>query len=136
MTIVSDPPGAAVVVNGRHIGATPVDVPSDLFVYYGCYDILLQRDGYEPLVVRQPVPPPWYEWFPLDFFSENVYPCHIKDRRVFAYHMTPPPVVPPDDLLDRANSQRARGQMVGPPCPVPAAEPPPPARLEAPVPGE
>jgi PEGA domain-containing protein len=137
MTIVSDPPGAAVTLNGHLIGATPVDVPSSLFEYYGNYDITLVADGYEPLTVRQPVPPPWYGYPFIDFFSENVVPYHYHDRRVFTYQLSAGKIVSPDELLKSANVGRARGQGIGVPAPIsttPPAETPPPVRLNTPVP--
>ena len=91
-----------------------MDVPSHLFLYYGDYDIKLVRDGYEPLLVRQSVPTPWYEYFPIEFVSENVVPWHIKDKRVFAYELSPNQIVPTEDLLRNANSLRSRGQAIGP----------------------
>ncbi len=150
MTIVSDPLGAAVTVNGRQLGAAPVDVPSLQFLYYGTYEFLLIKDGYEPLLVKQDVPPPWYGRWPFDFFAENLIPWDLKDKRVFAYQLMPTRVVPTAELLDNANSYRTRGQGIGPPLESPAALPlpspvgpggapeapsPAPVRLEAPVPG-
>jgi hypothetical protein len=129
MTIISDPPGAKVIVNGHDLGAAPVDVPSNLFIYYGNYEISLLRDGYEPLLINQAVPAPHYEWFPLDFISENLLPVHFKDRRVFTYVLPPTIEVPPDELTRRANEQRGRGQMIGAPAIItsmtPASSPPP-----------
>jgi hypothetical protein len=134
MTIVSDPPGAAVIVNGKDIGAAPVDVPSKLFTYYGDYDIVLLRDGYDPALIRQSVSPPWYQYFPLDFVSENLIPWTIRDRRVFTYRLQPAAIVPAGDLLERARMQRERARAI---VPVPeeagADELPPPARLDPPV---
>lgn len=142
MTIVTDPPGAAVIVNGKEVGAAPVDVPSKLFTYYGDYDITLLRDGYEPALIRQSVPAPWYQCFPLDFVSENLIPWHIHDRRVFTYQLQPALVVPAENLLERATLQRERARMIvpapspdavapGPDQPLPVL--PPPARLDPPV---
>lgn len=126
MTIVSDPPGAAVTVNGHDIGVTPVDVPSHLFIYYGNYDFKLFKDGYEPQLVKQAVPAPWYQCPGLDFFSENVVPWHIKDRHVFTYQLVPNTIVPTDTLVGNANNLRDRGQTIGPAF---EAMPPSPARL-------
>jgi hypothetical protein len=147
MTIISDPPGAIAIVNGHEIGPTPAEVPSNLFVYYGVYEIRLLKDGYDPLLVHQQVDPPWYEYFPLDFFSENLWPFCIRDRRVLPpYALQPTRVVPAEELLQNAASERARGQMVGVPDVglfVPAAAPavphdapPPAARLDNPLPEE
>ena len=138
MTIVSDPPGASVSLNGHLIGAAPVDVPSSLFEYYGNYDILLVADGYEPLLVRQPVPPPWYGYPLIDFVSENVVPYHIHDKRVFTFQLSPMRIVSADELRRNAEACRERGRGIGVPVPLsatpPAEPPPPPARLDAPVP--
>src|SRR5262245_50915045 len=87
MTIVSDPPGAVAFLNGRQIGATPADVPSELFIYHGTYEVTLFRDGFEPLVAKQPVPPYWYEYPLVDFISEHVWPFHVKDHRIFTYQL-------------------------------------------------
>lgn len=155
MTIVSDPPGAMATVNNQEIGATPVDVPSHHYVYNGYYDIKLVRDGYEPLLVKQAVPPRWYQVFPLEFISEDLIPWHIKDKRVFEFRLLPEPTVPSEELLRRAEAQRSRGQgighppvtpgMIAPPAsPNPPAlrrgletgpSPSPPVRLEPPVEG-
>ena len=141
MTIVSDPPGASVTVNGHLIGAAPVDVPSTLFEYYGDYDFLLIADGYEPLLVRQPVPPPWYGYPFVDFVTENVIPYHYHDNRVFTYQLMPVKIVSPDELLRNANAGRERGRGIGTPMQpssTPPPEPPPPprapARLDVPAP--
>jgi hypothetical protein len=143
MTIVSDPPGAAVIVNGKDIGAAPVDVPSKMFMYYGDYDITLLRDGFEPALIRQAVPKPWYQCFPLDFVSENLVPWHIHDKRLFSYQLQPPAMMPPENLLERANDQRMRARTIVPATPiaetVPVPRPPqpeelpPPARLGTPI---
>ncbi len=142
MTIVTDPPGAAVIVNGKEIGAAPVDVPSKMFTYYGDYEITLLRDGYEPALIRQSVPAPWYQWWPLDFVSENLIPWHIHDRRVFTYQLQPALVIPAENLLERASLQRERARAIVPAMPsaIPAPEAeqplpvlPPPARLDPPV---
>src|SRR5205823_559963 len=77
--IYTDPPGAVVMRNGKTLpGATPVD---DEFVYHGNYDFTIFAEGYETLQVHQEIPSRWYEYFPLDFFSENLIPWKIIDRR-------------------------------------------------------
>ena len=112
MTVISDPPGAQVFVNNRPIGASPAYLPSLQFLYYGNYDILLVKEGFEPLLVQQAVDPPWYEWPGIDFFSENLCPWHIKDAREFKYQLQPHRIVTPDEVLNNANSFRPRGQAI------------------------
>jgi len=85
--IESDPPGALVVANGQPIGATPVD---GHFLYYGNYHFTLIKDGYETLQVDERFRAPWYEYYPIDFFSENIVPGKIEDvRRPKPYQFVP-----------------------------------------------
>jgi hypothetical protein len=121
--VYTDPPGAMVLRNGQTLGATPVD---DHFVYYGKYKFTIFADGYETLQVEQQIEPPWYEYVGLDFFSENLIPWTIRDRRVFQYHLEPRRVPNPKELLDQAQNLRNRGiglgggsaQPVAPPMPT------------------
>jgi len=104
LTIRSNPPGARVYVGDQEIGTTPVSTD---FVYYGTRRIRLAKDGYETLVVNQPIPTPWYQIPPLDFVSENLVPGEIRDERVINYQLVPLQQVPTDQLLSRAEQLRA-----------------------------
>ena len=106
MTIRSQPAGALVYVDDYEIGTTPV---STNFTYYGTRKIRLVKDGYETLTVQQPVPTPWYEIPPLDFFSEHLTPGEVQDQRSFCYQLTPQVLVPSAQLLQRAEGLRAQG---------------------------
>jgi hypothetical protein len=133
--VYSDPPGALVYRNGVYLGATPVD---DYYVYYGKYEFVLVKDGYETLRVLQDIPAPVYEWPGLDFLSENVNPFKIRDVRSFSYTLQPLQAVRPEELRHRADELRARGQSIGAPReprPAPAGPPPLAAPVPAPPPG-
>ena len=122
MTIRSNPPGALVYVDDYQIGTTPVSTD---FVYYGTRKIRLIKDGYETLTVRQPFPIPWYEVFPLDFVTENLWPWEIRDERVVDLAMVPAGSVPAEVVVSRAELAR-RSAGSGPPTPVgPVTVPPP-----------
>ena len=122
MTIRSNPPGALVYVDDYQIGTTPVSTD---FVYYGTRKIRLVKDGFETLTVRQPFPIPWYEVFPLDFVTENLWPWEIRDERVVDLAMVPAGSVPAESVVSRAELAR-RSAGSGPPVPVqPVAVPPP-----------
>jgi hypothetical protein len=139
--ITSDPPGALVLrYNGEPIGATPAD---DHFVYYGNYHFTLIRDGYETLEVDERIAPPWYEWPPLDFVSENLVPWWIYDVRHFHYTLQPVQLPRSDEVLHRAQELRLRGRELQPftggpsssgkpPAPAPADEPAAAPRLTPP----
>ena len=108
MTINSNPPGARVLVDGNDIGLTPV---SKDFTYYGTRQITLIKDGYETRTVMQRVRTPWYQWFPFEFFSDNLLPFKVTNRHHFHYEMERSRQVPQGELLDRANSLRSETQF-------------------------
>ncbi len=110
--ITSDPPGAVVYVNNQQLGATPVD---NHFIYYGDYEFLLVKEGYETKRVVQHIPAPWYEYFLIDFFSENVWPHREIDVRRFHYQLEPLPAVRTDVLIDEAQNLRKLGLAITPP---------------------
>ena len=125
--VTTDPPGAMVLRNGQPLGQSPVD---DHFVYYGTYHFTLILDGYETLQVQQKVPAPWYEYFPIDFFSENMIPWKLRDVRRFHYKLEPRRMVNTNDLLQEAQNLRNRGISIRPPddnSPPPTPPPAPPA---------
>jgi hypothetical protein len=110
--ITTDPPGAIVYREGQPIGATPVE---DSFIYYGNYHFRIVKDGYEPLDVDEKIRPPWYEIVGIDFFSENIWPFTLRDRRCFHYTLQPQVQIRHDDLRRRAEELRGRGQCIQPP---------------------
>jgi hypothetical protein len=103
LTIRSNPPGALVYVDNYEIGTTPVSTD---FIYYGSRQIRLVKDGFETLTVLQPVPTPWYQYFPIDFFAENVVPGEIRDERVLDFVLTPQIIAQGDQLLQRGEDLR------------------------------
>ncbi len=128
--------GAVVYVDDYEIGATPV---STNFVHYGTRRIRIAKDGYETLTVEQPIPAPWYQIPPLDFFAETVIPVEIRDHRTLNYQLVPQRVVPPDQLpvgprtFARAN-MASTAVAASPPAPGPAAAMPGVAHPGSPVP--
>lgn len=128
LTIRSNPPGAFVWVDNYPIGTTPVSTD---FTYYGKRQIRLVRDGYETLTVEQKIKAPWYEWFGIDFISENLVPANIRDEQTLDFNMVPQQVPSSPQLQARAEELRAssQAQRYVPPMPVvppPGAVPPPP----------
>ena len=105
MTIRSNPPGALVYVDNYEIGTTPV---STNFTYYGTRKIQLVRDGYETLTEHRTIPPPWYQIPPLDFFTENLIPGTLRDRRTLNYQLVPKAVVPTEQLPGRGEELRSQ----------------------------
>jgi len=109
MTIRSNPPGALVYVDDYEIGTTPA---STSFTYYGTRKIRIVKDGYETLTVMQRFDPPWYEFFPIDFVSENVVPWELRDTRTIDFQLVPQRVVPTEQLLQRGENLRQRRRLL------------------------
>jgi len=120
--VTTDPPGAIVLRNYQQIGAAPAD---DHFVYYGKYHFTVIKDGYETLQVDEVLKTPWYEYFPLDFISENLVPWKVHDVRRFHYHLEPARTPNTAELLKQAQELRMKRQSIGAPAaPVPMAAAP------------
>ena len=104
MEITSEPAGATVIVSDVEKGVTPVTVD---FTWYGDYDIILRKDGYETLKTHARIDPPWYELPVLDFFSA-LAPWTYHDNCYLHYPLetyTPPS---DDGLVDRAGRMKER----------------------------
>lgn len=104
LVIKSDPPGATVFINGRDSGKTPL---TKQFDFYGSREIVLRMEGRES--VRKVVSPgvPWFEFFPLDFFFEIIFPLTLRDRHEYSLSLPPLPERPPHDILERAGKVKA-----------------------------
>jgi len=118
LLIRSNPPGALVYVDEFEVGKTPITVD---YEYYATRNIRLVKDGHETIVDTVSVPPPWYEYPGIDFFSENIVPARITDARVLEYKLPPKIIVPSDQLLSRAESLRVNARSTGLISPPPAA---------------
>lgn len=104
MKIRSDPPGAVVVVNDEEVGVTPAQVS---FLWYGDYEIILRRAGYQTLRTHHRVHPPWYQLPPFDFFAEVLWPGMISDRHELPEYVLQPLERPRvEDLVQRAAALR------------------------------
>ncbi|MEE2912443.1 MAG: PEGA domain-containing protein [Planctomycetota bacterium] len=105
ISISSNPSGALVWVNDREVGRTPVEFE---FLYYGEYDLRLERDDYEPIMTTQWAKSPVWDLPIVDLFAEVVAPG--REAKVFWNFE----LEPRDDnsalLLYRANRFRRQAQ--------------------------
>jgi hypothetical protein len=132
-TVLSNPPGAMVLENGHEVGPTPAIRP---FNYHGKYRFTILANGYQTLVVDEPICAPWYAYPPLDFIAENLLPIYIRDHREFRYNLQPLEVVPPEVVKEAATQLRERGLSTGTAPVVPAGAPCPPPGQALPAPGQ
>jgi hypothetical protein len=66
-----------VYVSSVEVGRTPVTID---FTWYGDYEVVLRKEGYETLKTSVKLDPPLYELPGVDFFSE-IAPWTYHDRR-------------------------------------------------------
>lgn len=110
LTVRSEPPGAMVVVNDEEIGASPAKFS---FLWYGDYEIILRKPGYETLTTFHRVPVPWHQFPPFDFVAEVLLPGTIRDTRETPLYVMKPRVEPSvPDLINNAEKTRAEAGAV------------------------
>jgi hypothetical protein len=118
LMVDSEPQGALVTLNGREVGRTPMTTD---FTFYGKYDVVLRKEGYETLKTTGKVNAPIYQIPPIDLFAELI-PLNFKDRQKLTYTLTPAPEGPVDSqaIIERAESMQG---MLGSSKFVPATQP-------------
>ncbi len=99
VTINTEPKGAIVWLNDKEVGRTPVRVP---FKWYGDYDVIIRKEGYETLKTHRKLVRPWYEYIPLDLFAEVFTPAVIHDDHFWEFSLEREKSVDEGQLLKRA----------------------------------
>jgi hypothetical protein len=111
MKIDSDPQGARVFVNDEEVGVTPAKFS---FLWYGDYDLILRKDGYETLKTHYRIDAPWYQYPPIDLVAECLIPTTIKDEHVLpTYRLKPASLPPVHEAVERAVQLRERALQEG-----------------------
>jgi hypothetical protein len=120
LLITSEPAGALVSVNDVEVGRTPVEAD---FTFYGDYDVVLTKDGFEPLRERKTARAPVWEYPPFDLVASAV-PATIEKE--VKWHFVLQPALETTQtsqeleagMLERARA--VRGQIT---VPEPAPQP-------------
>jgi hypothetical protein len=104
MKIDSDPQGARVFVNDREVGVTPAKFS---FLWYGDYDIILRREGFQTLKTSYRIDAPWYQYPPFDLITECLVATTIRDEHVLpTYKLEPAPTPEIPRVVERAVQTR------------------------------
>ncbi len=104
LEIHSNPEGALISLNDQEVGRTPATVP---FTFYGTYDVILRKEGYETLKTKKFVLAPWWQWVPFDLPAE-LFPLTDHQRIGFELHPTTQHAVSPEELMFRAVQLREK----------------------------
>ncbi|MBN1765789.1 MAG: PEGA domain-containing protein [Sedimentisphaerales bacterium] len=105
--VTTEPPGALLWLNDEEVGATPVTVP---FTWYGKYDVLIRKEGYETIHIPRETPVPWFQWPALDFVCEILMPLTFKDHHDWHYQLEEQTSPDTSELIQRAQSLRNQAQ--------------------------
>ncbi len=108
MTISTDPPQARVFLNDQEIGRSEVSTD---FLWYGDYDVVIRKEGYQTLQTNWKIDPPWYQWMPFDFFTEVLWPGWIHDTHSQHYVLAPATTPSEEEVIKRA--EETRDQALG-----------------------
>jgi len=113
LAIHSDPPGAAVYLDGEKVGTTPCEVT---YVWYGTRVLVLELRGYTLIRHEVTLSPPWWQIIPLDFITDVVIPITIRDKMAVSYQMEPAPITREevDSVLQRAEELRKKSKLPEP----------------------
>jgi PEGA domain-containing protein len=105
LTVKSDPPGAAVYVDGERAGETPCDVQ---YTWYGTRTVTLERDGFVSVSRHVELNTPWWQIFPIDFVTDVIIPFTIRDRSEVHFLLEREPGGPVDVDAVRRRAEELR----------------------------
>jgi hypothetical protein len=108
LTIVTQPEKATVWLNDEEIGTTPVTVN---FNWYGDYRVRIEKSGYAIINTHKNLKPPLYDYFPIDFFAQHVWPGLIVDTYTWNYEMKPFEAPNSEELITAGKAARAGFQQ-------------------------
>jgi len=106
LTINTDPEGALVTLNDEEIGQSPVTVS---FNWYGDYNVIISKEGFETLKTHRQLKGPWYDAFPFDFVAQLLWPGRIVDSYEWSFELTEKAHKSRDELIGEA--QKLKKQL-------------------------
>ncbi len=110
MYITSRPAGAEVYIDGEYAGQTPLRLP---FSHYGTHDVTFRETQHVSVIKKWTLSPPFYQWFPIDLFTEWLLPVTLVDQQRLDVEMEQTPPITTDvlnDLKERAETLRRDGR--------------------------
>ena len=129
LRIETDPPGADVTVDGKYLGASPLELH---FTHYGERRVRVAKRGYATIEQVVALEAPWYGHFPIDVVVEVIVPVWRTDFRAERFALVQQadqPGLTAAELRHEEDAAVARGRelglwLPGEPLPVMAASRP------------
>jgi hypothetical protein len=103
------PTQAQVIINDEEVGLSPVKFS---FKWYGDYDLVLRKEGYETLKTHFRIDAPWWQLPPMDLVTEVFVAETLRDDHVlepFELQKRKPTVI--GDLVSRAEHMRSSSRL-------------------------
>jgi hypothetical protein len=100
MVVISDPPGAVVTLNDREMGRTPF---KKQFLWYGNYDVVLRKDGYQTLKTTAEITAPIWQFVPFDLITDFL---PLRDEETISFKLKPDSPTDPMLLLKRGQEMQ------------------------------
>lgn len=109
--IRTEPPGALAIVNDEEVGVTPVTFS---FLWYGDYELVFRKPGYETLKTSYRIDAPWYQYPGVDLVAETMLPMMIRDEHAPpAFVLAPASQPTTAEVTERALELRERALYEG-----------------------
>jgi hypothetical protein len=105
--IHSEPPGAAVMLDGRRVGTTPWEGD---FGSYGARQVELEKPGYVRRIETIEIEMPWWQYPVLDFVTDLLLPWTLSDDRLFRWDLQP--IDPEAGTWDDARAAQKRMEAI------------------------
>jgi hypothetical protein len=100
MTVQTNPPGALVYLNDRELGRTPFSKP---FLWYGNYDVVIRKEGYETLKTTAEVTAPYWQFVPFDMVTDFL---PLTDEETLKFSLKPQEQADPGALLQHGEQMQ------------------------------
>jgi len=111
MVITTEPPQALVFLNDQEVGRSEVSTD---FLWYGDYDVVIRKEGYQTLKTHWPVKAPWYQVPPIDFVAEILWPGQLHNVHRNHFSLEPKALPTSEELLERADEMSAQAEPTTP----------------------
>ncbi len=105
ITITTEPPNAMVFLNDEEVGRSTVNTD---FLWYGDYDVVIRKKGFQTLQTHWEINPPWYQTIPMDFFAEVLWPGQLHDQHAKHFVLEPAKTPSQEELISRAIETRKK----------------------------
>jgi hypothetical protein len=107
--IETEPIGARIYINGEDAGVSPVERP---FTHYGTMRVDAHFEKQPGVTQFVELVPPWYQYFPLDVFSELLDPVTHVDRHTVTITFPEPTSEPAAERESavRRNAEQLRAE--------------------------